>query len=289
MQRADLSAQHWPQAALYVVATPIGNLADITLRALWVLSHADAIAAEDTRVAQQLLSRYGIALPPQGWIRAHAHTEREAGEQVCALLAGGARVALVSDAGTPALSDPGARVVQAVREAGFVVQPIAGPSSALAALSVAGFSSSDFTFLGFLPTGAQQSARALAQAARGGRLFIFFEAPHRIVHTLGALAECLAPTRRVLIARELTKRHEEIRVLAAGELPAWVATHTPRGEYVLAVEADSATTSALDDTAQRWLAALGDALPASRLAALAAKVTGVPRAQVYDFLQQQKN
>ncbi|HRK57560.1 MAG TPA: rRNA small subunit methyltransferase 1, partial [Burkholderiaceae bacterium] len=152
VQRADLSAQHWPQAALYVVATPIGNLADITLRALWVLSHADAIAAEDTRVAQQLLSRYGMAQPPQGWIRAHTHAEREAGEHICALLARGARVALVSDAGTPALSDPGARVVQAVREAGFVVQPIAGPSSALAALSVAGFCSSDFTFLGFLPT-----------------------------------------------------------------------------------------------------------------------------------------
>ena len=300
VKRAALTTQTLPAGALYVVATPIGNVADISLRALWVLAQAQAIAAEDTRVTRHLLARYEIAVPEHGLIAAHEHNEHAAAQRILELLAQGARVALVSDAGTPAVSDPGARIVQAVRSALHPVLPLPGPSSLLAALSVAGFMQSAFCFIGFLPTGAQERVKTLAAAALGGggsgggggggggAAFVFFEAPHRIADTLLALAQVLAPKRRVLVARELTKLHEETRVLTADELPGWVQQHEPRGEYVVVVEAAAKLEAQLDDTTQRWLHALRGELPASRLAALAAKLTGVPRAQVYAYLEQNK-
>ncbi len=286
---AGLAAQDFPAGALYVVATPIGNVADFTLRALWVLAHVQAIAAEDTRVTRHLLARYEIAAPEHGLIAAHAHNEQAAAQRIVELLAQGARVALVTDAGTPAVSDPGARIVAAVRAAGHRVVPIPGPSSALAALSVAGFVEGAFHFIGFLPTGGRERTRALSEAALRGETFVCFEAPHRIADTLQALAAVLAPTRRVLVARELTKLHEETCVLPAAELPAWVQQHEPRGEYVIVVEAAPKSDAQLDETTQRWMQALRDELPASRIAALAAKLTGVPRTQVYAFLEQRKS
>jgi 16S rRNA (cytidine1402-2'-O)-methyltransferase len=282
---AGIAAQDMPAGALYVVATPIGNIADITLRALWVLAHADAIAAEDTRVTRSLLARYEIAPPKSGVFAAHAHNERGAAQRIVDLLAEGARVALVTDAGTPAVSDPGARIVAAAREAGHRVVPIPGPSSALAALSVAGFAEGGFSFIGFAPTGAKNRARALNDAAACGDAFVLFEAPHRVVATLRELAAVLAPARRALVARELTKVHETLTVLAAAELGAWVEKHEPRGEYVIAVDAAEQTaTTEIDAVTRRWLDALAAELPASRAAAVAAKVTGVSRDALYAAL-----
>ncbi len=288
IELAGLAAQDLPAGALYVVATPIGNVADISLRALWVLAHVQAIAAEDTRVTRQLLARFEIATPEHGLIAAHAHNEQAAAQRIAGLLAQGARVALVTDAGTPAVSDPGARIVAAVRAAGQRVVPIPGPSSALAALCVAGFTEGAFHFIGFVPAGDSERTRVLSEAALRGETWVCFEAPHRIVNTLQTLAAVLAPTRRVLVARELTKLHEDLCVLSAAELPAWVQQHEPRGEYVIVVEAAPQREAQLDDTTQRWMQALRNELPASRIAALVAKLTGVPRAQVYAFLEQHK-
>ena len=282
---AGLAAQDMPAGALYVVATPIGNVADFTLRALWVLAHADAIAAEDTRITRSLLARYEIASPRHGVFAAHAHNERVAGQRILALLAGGARVALVTDAGTPAVSDPGARIVASARGAGYRVVPIPGPSSTLAALSAAGFAEGGFRFIGFLPTGARNRARFLSDAASRGESFVMFEAPHRVVATLRELAAVLAPERRVLVARELTKIHETLTIGAASELGAWVKQHEARGEYVIAVDAAAeVAATGIDAVTRRWLNALAEELPASRAAAVAAKATGIPRDVLYAAL-----
>jgi 16S rRNA (cytidine1402-2'-O)-methyltransferase len=282
---SGVAQQDWPTGALYVVATPIGNAADITLRALWVLAYADAIAAEDTRITRQLLARYEIASPKHGVFAAHAHNERAAGARVIELLAGGARVTLVTDAGTPAVSDPGARVVRAAREAGYRVIPIPGASSALAALSAAGFAEGGFSFIGFPPTGAKTRARFLAEAAARGDAFVLFEAPHRVTATLRDLAHALPPERRVLIARELSKMHETLTMLPAAELPSWAAQHEARGEYVVAVDAapasDSARVGADDALTRRWLAAIAEELPPAKAAAIAVRVTGHSRSEMY--------
>ena len=190
--------QHYPDAALYVVATPIGNTADITLRALHVLGLADRIAAEDTRNTGQLLARYGISKP---LVAVHEHNEREAAQRVIELLRGGERVAYVSDAGTPGISDPGARLVDAVRAAGFAVVPLPGASAAVTALSVAGDWAGAFTFAGFLPPKAKQRATALQGLVSHPYALVFYEAPHRIAETVAALADAFGPARRLLIAR----------------------------------------------------------------------------------------
>lgn len=289
VQRAGVAVQDWPASALYVVATPIGNVADITLRALWVLAHAEAIAAEDTRITRTLLARYEIATPPHGVFAAHTHNECTAGTRVIELLAGGARVALVTDAGTPAISDPGARLVRAVRDAGYRVIPIPGASSALAALSSAGFAGTEFSFLGFLPTGAKNRARLLTETAARGEAFVFFEAPHRVVASLRELGAALHPARSVLIAREITKVHETLSFMPASELAQWVDAHESRGEYVVAVDcAEESTPTEIDAQTQRWLHALAEELPASRAAAVAAKATGLSRDVLFSALAERK-
>lgn len=282
---SGVATQDTPAGALYVVATPIGNAADLTVRALWVLSMADAIAAEDTRVTRQLLQRYGLA--PPVLLAAHEHNERLAAERIVALLRAGERVALVSDAGTPGISDPGARIVAAVHAAGLRVVPVPGASSLLAAISAAGLTAQDLHFLGFVPTGAKERARRLDEAAALPGAFVVLEAPHRLTDTLVALHAALSPTRHVVVARELTKKFESIKVLRAGALADYAATHTPRGEYVLMVDADTAaapTAAAIDATTRAWLRALAQVLPASKAAAVAAKATGLPRAMLYDAL-----
>jgi 16S rRNA (cytidine1402-2'-O)-methyltransferase len=288
LDASGVAAQELAPAALYVVATPIGNLADVTLRALWVLSHVDAIAAEDTRQARQLLDRYRIAVPPNGLFSAHEHNERAAAERIGALLREGKRVALVADAGTPAISDPGARIVRAVREAGFRVVPVPGASSLAAALSVAGIERGTVRFVGFLPSGGRERERALAEIAAGDAAAVIFEAPHRLRATAAALAKRLAPDRRVLVARELTKAFETIDSVAAAELVAYVERRPPRGEYVLVIDAAAAAGAAteLDATTRRWLEALAGALPPARAAAIAAQATGLPRALLYRALGQ---
>lgn len=294
IEASGLAGQDLPAGALYVVATPIGNLADLTLRAWWVLSHVDAIAAEDTRTTRRLLERYAMHEPAEGLLPTHEHNERASSERIVARLQQGARIALVSDAGTPSISDPGARVVRAVLDAGLRVVPVPGPSAFTAALSVAGTSaggeSAAATFVGFLPSGARTRAQRLRDLAARGETFVLFEAPHRLAATADELAAALEPGRRVLVARELTKKFETVQALAAHELPALARAQAPRGEYVLVVDARSDAPSpagagtehaAIDENTRRWLAALRDELPASRLAAAAARATGLPRAVLY--------
>lgn len=280
LQASGVAAQDWPAGALYVVATPIGNAADFTLRALWLLALADAVFAEDTRVTGVLLDRYH--LHPPALLAAHEHNEQAAAAAIVARLRAGERVALVSDAGTPAVSDPGARIVRAVRAAGLRVIALPGASSLLAALAASGLADDGFAFLGFAPSTARRREQFLRAAAARGEAFALFESPHRIAATAQALAQALAPARAVAVARELTKKFEAVDVVAAAELPAFIAGEPQRGEYVLVVAADPQTPAAtLDDSTRRWLAALAEVLPASQAAAAAARATGLPRDVLY--------
>jgi 16S rRNA (cytidine1402-2'-O)-methyltransferase len=280
---SGLDQQQLPRA-LYVVATPIGNAADITLRALWVLRNADCVAAEDTRVTAPLLNRYGIRAR---LIALHQHNEREASEKILARLAQGERVALVSDAGTPGISDPGAVLVRAALSSGRQVIPIPGPSSLAAALSAAGLQASPVLMMGFLPPRAPARRRLLQEAAARPEAFVLFEAPHRIEHTAAELAAALQPDRRIVLARELTKLYESIVQTTAAELPRAVAAEGGRGEFVIVVDAMAPAApdpQALDEAGRRWLRALAGELPAARAAAVAAKATGLPREALYRSL-----
>ena len=270
-------------STLYAVATPIGNLRDITLRALDVLGGVDCIAAEDTRVSGVLLAHFGIATRT---IALHAHNEKQQAERVAGLLAEGKSVALITDAGTPGLSDPGAEVVAAVRRAGYAIEPIPGPSALTAALSVAGRATAPFTFNGFLPAKAGARNAALESLAGEGASQVFFEAPHRIEATIAGLAAAFGPGRRVTIARELTKRFESVHETTLGEAVAWLAEDADRrrGEFVLLVEgAVSAPHS--DDAPSaadvRIFNLLRKEMSTSRAATLAADITKKPRAAFY--------
>ena len=278
---ADAAGQDYPAATLYVIATPIGNRADITVRALTCLALVDAIAAEDTRTARQLLHHYGIDRP---MIAAHRHNENEAAATVVARLAGGARVAYVSDAGTPGVSDPGARIVAAVRDAGHRVVPIPGASALSTALSAAGLADGPVLFVGFLPSKATQAATALQALATTPAHLVLYEAPHRIVDTLALVAKIFAG-RRCVIAKELTKRFETIHRTAAEDATAWIAAdpQRQRGEFVVIVEAsrdavdgDRALVEALP-----ILDKLAAALSLSEATALTAEITGVSRKALY--------
>jgi 16S rRNA (cytidine1402-2'-O)-methyltransferase len=280
---SGLDQQQLPRA-LYVVATPIGNAADVTLRALWVLRSADCIAAEDTRVTAPLLKRYGIVTP---LIALHRHNERGVTEKIMSRLAQGERVALVSDAGTPGISDPGAVLVRAALSAHQRVIPIPGASSLTAALSAAGLDATSVCLLGFLPTRTQARHRLLQQAATRAEGFVVFEAPHRIADTAQELAAVLAADRRVVLARELTKVFEAVVQTTAADLPRVVAEQGERGEFVVVVDrapASDPPPAELDEVSRRWLQALSEELPAARAAAIAAKVTGVEREILYRSL-----
>ncbi len=275
----DASRQAFPVGALYVVATPIGNVADISVRALKVLAIADAVACEDTRNTGQLLARYGLSRP---LLAAHQHNEREAAQKIIQRLQQGERIALVSDAGTPAVSDPGARIVDAVREAGLPVIPVAGASAAIAALSAGGFLSEQFHFIGFLPAKDRQRDQALAALVASSATLVFYEAPHRIVGTVDALLQAFGPQRRVVIARELSKLFEQIHRCALADAPAWLAAdaNRQRGEFVLLVEGAPQAGDDMDE-AKRLLAILLEACPLSQAAALAAKITGIKKNVLY--------
>jgi 16S rRNA (cytidine1402-2'-O)-methyltransferase len=273
--------QHYPDSALYVVATPIGNAADITLRALHVLGLADRIAAEDTRNTGQLLARYGIAKP---LVAVHEHNERAAAARVVEYLRAGERVAYVSDAGTPGISDPGAKLVDAVRGGGFPVIPLPGASAITTALSVAGDWAATFTFLGFLPTKTKQRAAFLQALAAHPHALVFYEAPHRVVETVRALGDALQGERRVLIARELTKLHEALHCCTLAEGPTWLEedANRQRGEFVLVVEG-APSHAAQEDAAAHdaLLRMLLEEVPVSAAARIAASVTGASRNALY--------
>ena len=270
--------QHYPESTLYVVATPIGNLADISLRALHVLQLATAIACEDTRHTQGLLRQYGIEKP---LLAVHEHNEAEAAVGVVERLQRGERVAFVSDAGTPAVSDPGARLVAAVRHAGLRVMPLPGASSVTTALSAAGISGdSGFVFAGFLPSKAGERDAAVAQLQNEARAVVIMEAPHRIE----ALALAMNPLgdRPVTVNRELTKQFEEIATLPAKQLAVWLAEKPQRlrGEFVLVMH--PAQNAQPRDDGSRVLQLLLAELPLKTAVKLAADISGAPRNDLYD-------
>ena len=270
--------QHYPGGTLYVVATPIGNLADISLRALHVLQLANVIGCEDTRHTQGLLRQYGIE---KTLLAVHEHNELEAAVGVIERLQRGERVAYVSDAGTPAVSDPGARLVAAVRSAGFGIMPLPGASSVTTALSAAGMSGdSGFVFAGFLPSKAGERDQAVALLQTQARAVVILEAPHRIE----ALALAMAPLgeRLLTVGRELTKQFEEIATVRADGFAAWVAAgpQRTRGEFALVLH-PTAQPVAKDD-GSRVLKLLLAELPLKTAVRLAADITGAPRNDLYD-------
>ena len=266
-----------------MVATPIGNLADITLRALHVLQLVDAIACEDTRHTQTLLRAYGIERSGSTLIALHQHNEAEAAQQLITRLQAGQRVAYVSDAGTPAVSDPGARLVAAVRATGLTVVPLPGASSVTTALSAAGAVDEHgaFVFAGFLPAKAGERATAVQALATETRAVVLLEAPHRIE----ALAAALAPlgVRPVTVGRELTKQFEQITTLPAAELAAWLAADTQRsrGEFALVLHPQTSVASG-DGMDLRVLELLLAELPLKSAVRLASDITGAPRNALYD-------
>ena len=275
-------SQNHPASTLYVVATPIGNLADISLRALHVLSRVDVVACEDTRHTQQLLRAYGLDRPGSQLLAVHQHNEAEAAHNVLERLGQGQRVAYVSDAGTPAISDPGARLVAAVRQAGFRVMPLPGASSVTTALSASGMTGdSGFVFAGFLPSKATERQLAVQHLAQESRAVVLLEAPHRIE----ALAQALATlgTRRVTLGRELTKQFEQIETLPAQDLSAWLAEKPERlrGEFVLVLHdapVDAATGEGL-----RVLQLLLPELPLKTAVKLAADISGESKNTLYEL------
>jgi 16S rRNA (cytidine1402-2'-O)-methyltransferase len=276
--RVAAGLQHYPPATLYVVATPIGNLSDISLRALHVLGLVDAIGCEDTRHTQTLLRQYGVNKP---LLPVHEHNEAEAAATVINRLQRGERVAYVSDAGTPAISDPGARLVAAVRTAGFKSTPLPGASSVTTALSVAGISGdSGFIFAGFLPSKAGERDQAVQTLLTEKRAVVILEAPHR----MEALARACAPLgeRAITVARELTKQFEEIATMPASELPAWLAASPQRlrGEFALVLH--PAPQAAAADDGGRVLKLLLAELPLKTAVKLAAEITGTSRNELYD-------
>ena len=265
--------------ALYVVATPIGNLGDITLRALETLRGVDLVACEDTRHARRLLDHHGIGVPT---LALHQHNENEAAARLIRLLGEGKRVALVSDAGTPGVSDPGTRAVAAVRAAGFRVIPLPGPNAAIAAMSAAGIADERFLFVGFLPARVGARRTVIAQLAPVDAALVFYEAPHRVLETVADLVDLLEPQREIVIARELTKVFEQIERMPLGEAPAWLAADAnhQRGEFVLVVSAPP-PRAGIDAETERVLAALLAELPVKQAAKLAAQITGQPKNALY--------
>ena len=281
---AAAAAQTHPAGTLYVVATPIGNLADISLRALHVLSLCDTLACEDTRHSQTLLRAYGIDKSSSHWLAVHQHNEAEAAEEVIRRLQAGQRVAYVSDAGTPAVSDPGARLAWQVQRAGLRVMPLPGASSVTALLSACGtpaHDSSGFIFVGFLPSKATERSHAVELLAHEPRTQVLLEAPHRIEALASALA--VLGERPVTIGRELTKQFEEISTVAAQDLTAWFQGNAQRtrGEFALVIHAQLLARAEGADN-DRLLKILMQELPLKTAVKVAAEISGEAKNALYD-------
>ena len=272
------------QAGLYVVATPIGNLEDLSHRAVRILSEADLIAAEDTRHSRMLLSHYNITTALQAF---HEHNEVQLENRILEKIANGETIALISDAGTPLISDPGYRLVRAARQAGLAVYSVPGPSAITAALSVAGLPPDRFAFEGFLPSKAAARKKTLEELCQETRTLVFFESSHRIKAAIRDMSEIFGGQRLVAVCRELTKKFETvIRVPLAemGELLVSDINQT-RGEFVIVVDGyEGSEDEALSD-AHQMASALLEYLPASQAARVAAKLNGVSRRRVYQLLE----
>ena len=276
--RPDAGAR--PTGTLFVVATPIGNLADLSPRALDTLKSVDAVCAEDTRHTRQLLAHFGIERP---LLALHEHNEGEQAERLVARLQAGESLAIVSDAGTPLVSDPGFRLVRAAREAGVRVSPIPGPSALIAALSVAGLPSDRFVFEGFLPAKASARRERLAQLAAEPRTLILYESAHRITDALADCAAAFGASRRAVLARELTKLFETVLDAPLAQLQAQVDAdpNQRRGEFVLLVQGAGDDAEAKIAHGRRLYAKLSEHLPPSTAAKLAADISGAPRKALY--------
>lgn len=275
-------------SGLYVVATPIGNLGDLSLRALEVLKAVDLIAAEDTRHSQRLLGHYGVDSAVMAY---HDHSDQRALTRIQECLANGGSVALVSDAGTPLISDPGYRLVRYVQDAGFAVRPVPGACAAIAALSVSGLATDRFLFEGFLPASAGTRANRLAELASATATLIFYEAPHRVLESLRAMADSLGGEREAVLAREVTKTFETIRRGNLATLVEFVQSDSnqQKGEIVLVVAGSKAIAQEISAEVSTLLQRLALELPAKRAAAVVADCTGLRKKLLYEHLVELKH
>lgn len=276
-------------AVLYIVATPIGNLDDMSARAVRVLLSVDLIVAEDTRTSRKLLMHYGIATPLSAL---HEHNEREQVPKLIERIRAGKSIAVISDAGTPLVSDPGFHLVRAAHAAGIAVVPIPGACAAIAALSAAGLPSDRFAFEGFPPAKSAARRASFARLATESRTLIFYESPHRIVDSLADMAAEFGVERDAVVARELTKKFETLRAAPLGVLADWVARpETQRqGEFVVLVHgAEERVVAGKDTEAERVLSVLSAELPTRQAVDLAVKITGAERNRLYRLALKQKN
>jgi 16S rRNA (cytidine1402-2'-O)-methyltransferase len=280
-----VGGQSWPASTLYVVATPIGNMGDLSLRAWQTLTRCDVIAAEDTRTSRALLDMWGIATP---LIASHRHNEAGAAQAIVARLARGERVGLISDAGAPAISDPGARVVRAAREAGYAVVAIPGASAVITALMASGVTSDEnpaFIFAGFMPSRSGDRQKWLRRWCAMPAPVVVFESPHRLLAAVKDLERVCGPERLLTIARELTKRFEQVVTLPLSQAAEWLGkdANRSRGEFVLIVHQDtrSAASGDIDASAYPLIDALLETVSVRDAARIAAKVTGLPRDTLY--------
>ena len=265
-------------ATLYIVATPIGNRSDISQRAIDVLSEVDVIAAEDTRHSGQLLQYYNISRPMLAY---HDHNEAQQTEHILQRLRDGASVALISDAGTPLMSDPGYRLVKAAQQAGIPVSPIPGPCAAVAALSASGLATDQFCFVGFPPARSTARKKFFQQLNHHTATLVFYESSHRIVDSIQDMLEIFGDSRMAVLARELTKKFETIRHSSLAELLAWVASDSnqQKGEFVLllAGKPPPETTEELNLGLDHMLSVLMEELPVKQASQLAARITGIKK------------
>lgn len=282
-----LNQQDLPAPALYMVATPIGNLGDITLRALHILSSVDGIACEDTRHSAPLLNHFGIH---KKRLALHAHNEASASDALIQRLQQGERWAYISDAGTPGVSDPGARLAAAVGLAGFRVVPIPGASAVSCAVSVGASallpSDGQFQFLGFWPHKLRDQEEWLRQIEACTKATVFFESPHQIASTLFKLAACLDDDRVVMVGRELTKKFEQIVHLKPSQLPDWLnTTESLKGEFIVLVSGRQRLPNESLDRAEliRWVNALKPLLGSKDIAAVIAAIAGIPKKEAYQL------
>lgn len=275
------------ESGLYVVATPIGNFGDLSARAIEVLQNVDLIAAEDTRHSARLLQAFDVKTPAMAY---HDHSDDRALTKIAGCLQAGGSVALISDAGTPLISDPGYRLVRFVQDEGFSVYPIPGACAAIAALSVSGLPTDRFLFEGFLPSRAQARVNRLAELANTPVSLIFYEAPHRIVDSLAAMGEVLGSGREVTLARELTKTFETIRRGTLAELSEFVADdpNQQKGELVIIVSGKAPVDDGVSGDVSALLQRLAEEMPAKKAAAVIADWSGLRKKVLYDHLLQLK-
>ncbi|PCI61948.1 MAG: 16S rRNA (cytidine(1402)-2'-O)-methyltransferase [Methylophilaceae bacterium] len=277
------------ESTLYVVATPIGNLGDITLRALEVLKSVDVIAAEDTRHTSGLLTHFGIT---KKLIAVHEHNERQSAQVLLSRLRAGESIALVTDAGTPGISDPGAIVVDVLREEGVKVVPVPGASAVITALSASGITEDGFSFVGFLPASGSQRRKRLVACKSLAHTLVFYEAPHRIVQCVADMSSVLGGERRITIARELTKTFETFHRCALRDAEAWLESdpNQQRGEFVLLVEAAPVKAeAAISEDAEQTLKVLLAELPLKQAVKLAATITEAKKNDLYELALQLKD